>query len=650
MKYLIFSLIITFSVYVSGQQKKYKFGKISEEELLMTSYDKDSTAEAIFLYDKGYSHFFSSDPYKPMQFEHKFRIKILKKDGLGWADVVIPYYISSSGYDDDVTGLSACTYNYVDGKIVKSKLDRSSIYIEKRNKNWKLKKFSLPDVKVGSVIEVKYTINSRYFGNLRSWDFQSTIPTAYSEYIVKIPEFLLYTPIQRGYIRIDQEKKYESTYNTSISCYNYTVSNVPAFKVEPFISNRRNYISSISFEIMAINHHGLQIYEEYATSWSEVIRDLYEHDRFGKELKKSLKFLELQATIIDTVAKNDMEKIRMAHDFMCEITWNGSSSKYVGKGIKTAYDKKLGNAADINLGLVKLLRELDFIANPVALSTRNNGILMPGQISESKLNYVICQVHVNDSYMLLDATDNKLPYFLLPERCLNETGRIIHPVNNKPVSLTSNVPSKATLMLNFKINTEEQILEGMVQDKRENYAAYKLRKKISTEKDQEDFLRKKEENNPGFVIKDFKTTDKDKKYKPITCSYNFIYENAITQAGNILYFNPIILERKKETPFKLENRDYPVDFVYPFSHKLIFNIQLPEGYSVDEVPQSVKYVFGENSGTYLYRCQQVGGMIQIISELNIAKSLFSQIEYKELKGFYESVVAKQAENIVLVKN
>lgn len=39
--------------------------------------------------------------------------------------------------------------------------------------------------------------------------------------------------------------------------------------------------------------------------------------------------------------------------------------------------------------------------------------------------------------------------------------------------------------------------------------------------------------------------------------------------GDLLYFNPFILERWEENLLKLEERKYPVDFTYPFNETYI---------------------------------------------------------------------------------
>ena len=78
--------------------------------------------------------------------------------------------------------LKAITFNLADKKVVETKMDNSAVFDEIVDLNWSLKKFTLPAVKEGSVIDIRYEIQSPYFFNLQSWGFQNVIPKRYREY------------------------------------------------------------------------------------------------------------------------------------------------------------------------------------------------------------------------------------------------------------------------------------------------------------------------------------------------------------------------------------------------------------------------------------------------------------------------------------
>ncbi|HEX3008132.1 MAG TPA: DUF3857 domain-containing protein, partial [Bacteroidales bacterium] len=158
-----------------------KYGHILKEDLQMSTYKPDPSASAVVLCDYGTVRVGPRTEY----IRH-VRIKILKEDGLKYAKIEIPYRFYN--HYDNIQGLKGQTFNVTEnGKIVKSKTSGSDIKeVDVDNKNRKMV-ITLPDVKVGSVIEYKYTIVSLDLVKLRDWYFQTTIPTIWSEFRVSVP-------------------------------------------------------------------------------------------------------------------------------------------------------------------------------------------------------------------------------------------------------------------------------------------------------------------------------------------------------------------------------------------------------------------------------------------------------------------------------
>ena len=95
----LFTFLFLFSsTLVFGQYEKVKFGRISADELTMTTYDKDPDASAIVLFDKGKTtlEYQEGQGFMVVMRRH-VRIKILNKKGFDWADFSVPYYESNSG-------------------------------------------------------------------------------------------------------------------------------------------------------------------------------------------------------------------------------------------------------------------------------------------------------------------------------------------------------------------------------------------------------------------------------------------------------------------------------------------------------------------------------------------------------------------------
>ncbi len=153
-KVFILLLGITF-IQVSYSQN-YKFGKVSKEELQEQFYPLDSTANAAYLYKRRLTYTSVSGGGISLITEVQVRMKIYNQEGFDWSTVEISLFESSNSNSENATNLKAVTYNLEDNKIQETKLDKDDIFNERKSENWKVKKFTMPNVKEGSVLEWSY--------------------------------------------------------------------------------------------------------------------------------------------------------------------------------------------------------------------------------------------------------------------------------------------------------------------------------------------------------------------------------------------------------------------------------------------------------------------------------------------------------------
>src|SRR5690606_25373469 len=146
-------------------------------------------------------------------FRRHVRYKILTKSGYDLANLDIPLYRSSNTAKENIVSMSAATYNLEAGEIIESKLDKDAKFTEALDKNYTIKKYALPNVKEGSIIEFRYTIESDFIFNLRGWAFQGDIPTLWSEYSVRIPEYFQYKVNRGGYWPVERAVNKTETAN-----------------------------------------------------------------------------------------------------------------------------------------------------------------------------------------------------------------------------------------------------------------------------------------------------------------------------------------------------------------------------------------------------------------------------------------------------
>ena len=672
-------LALSMTVIAYSQKSPSNFGKVSNDQLTSDYCPIDSNAHAYYIFDYGFSYFQygttkvregeSSQGQKGFQlfFKRHFRIKILDSQGFDWADVEIPLY--RDGSEEKIGIIKATTYNLENGKIEKTKLSRKDIYTEETSEYWFQKKFAMPAVKEGSVIEVEYTIISDFFFNLREWAFQSTIPVLRSEYHVHIPEYYIFNQTQKGYYPIKTERGAKQkqisiaySYNTNNTAqarqtststtdykditYLFLASEVPAFPAEDFLRTEENYISKIEFELQRTEFPG-GVGNYYTTTWEQVDDRLLKSTYLGQALSRS-GHLANDVSELKSGDKEGLSLIGAAYkQTKKKLVWNGHKSKYTTNSLAKAYKEGSGNCADINLNLVALLGKLGFEAYPVVLSTQKHGIIHPSHPSLSSFNYVIAMVQLENKIYLLDATDPYSEINLLPVRCLNDKGRVIGSHDQKWINLMDYRPYQS--ISNYALAlTDDMALKGTRRLVLTDYAFYLYKKRIKGFDDmgqfEESFNKQHEATIENLTVEGLDSLEN------LTLTYELSEPAFAENANELIYFSPVVNPYFESNPFKLEKREYPVEYNHPYMIKESIFITLPEGYTVSELPKAVNLKMPDNSAQYIYQVVESGNGIIINTGFSIKKSLFLPEEYEGIKQFYQIVIDKQNELVVLQKS
>ncbi len=151
---------------------------------------------------------------------------------------------------------------------------------------------------------------------------------------------------------------------------------------------------------------------------------------------------------------------------------------------------------------------------------------------------------------------------------------------------------------------------------------------------------------PDFIVKDARFDSLTQLENPIALHYNISLK---ADDPEIIYLNPIIGDGYKENPFKSATRLYPVEMPYRIDETYLLNLEIPQGYVVDEIPKSAKVSLNDSDGYFEYLVSYDKTRIQLRCRVLLNKTTFVQEDYEILRNFYGFIVNKQAEQIVLKK-
>ena len=481
------------------------------------------------------------------------------------------------------------------------------------------------------------------FLSLYDWNFQENIPVNYSELKTTIPDDFIFKRNTKGFFSPKIISKATHAYGRNATETIYVYQNLPAMKEESYVNNINNYRTGIFFELEKIEIPG-RFYKTFSSDWTSVAKTIYGFDSFGPELNKT-GYFEEDLKVVLAGKNNPTEKITAILNFIkTNVNWNNHLGFSCEKGVRKAYKEKTGNAADLNLMLTAMLRYSGLTANPVLISTRSNGIAFFPNINA--FNSVITAVESGGDIILIDAADKFSTPNVLPLRDLNWIGRLIRKdgtsesIDLMPKKLSNNnVSIDYTIEQNGKIN-------GKIRRQSTDYNAMAVRNTFENTKE-ETYLENLENNHGKIQVSDYKRDNEKEYLLPATESFSFISNDLSEVIGDKIYISPMLFFSNTKNPFKQENREYPVDFGFPFAEKYNVSIRIPEGFAVESIPKAEGLVMEEGLGIFKYNIALNDNVLQLLVLHQINSPIVSREQYTILREYYKVMMAKQTEKIIL---
>jgi Domain of Unknown Function with PDB structure (DUF3857) len=673
MKTLVVTLLsFLFLTSTFAQKPPMKWGKVPKEDLAMSVYEPDPDAAAVVLGDIGRITFDLATGDILYQLEYHKRIKILKKSAFDRGDIRISFY-TSNNYEA-IKGLKAQVILPNGDKIAVKKF-----FEEKVNDDYSIKKFAFPNLTEGCVIEYKYTKVSKGFYNLEDWYFQGDLPVRLSQLTTEIPEWYHYVSFAQGR-KTEVEKTTKNaqiiipgggsqvkkgqgpvgnrvsriTYdahdqvNAKVVITKYKMENAPALEVEPYITTMQDYYSKIQFQLQTVQYPGGTL-RNAGNSWDKLENELMEHSRFGDQINKkrfSKKMWSALEPILAT-AKSEEEKVTIIYKFISSnLIWDETYSILIDKTLDDAFERKSANSGELNLMLIAICKQVNMEAHPILISTRSHGKMLPYYPKIDQFNHVLAFVQIGDKEFVFDVGSSFRSPELLRENSLNYNGWLVQA--NKSEWIPINSPTdREVCMANFDLLPDGQLI-GSINQSYKGYGA--MSKRMACYKDDENKNIKNEWTDKFVDIKidsihheNEKNLSKSFKTK-IYCTI----PDAVQTSGDFIYISPV-LDAYTENPFKLKERAYSIDMTYGFKNQYILNLTIPDGYVVDELPEALNMELPNKGGKFQFFISQNGNIIQIVNKLSISQLRFEPEEYGAIKSFFDIIVEKHSEQIVLKK-
>lgn len=651
MRKVIALLVLFQSISIFGQE--VYFGQLSNFESEFKTYEKDTIAHAVYLYEKGENYFEVRRGYVRLIKKYHARIKILDKEGFSEAEITIPYY-HSGGRTEIVSNIEGISHT----EGLKYNVVQSTIYDVEVNERWSEKRFTFPNVQVGSILEYTYEIQSPFFYNLNGWAFQEHIPKIYTEYNAEIPGNYIYNRSLLGEFSLDVNEASIKSDCFSVpgvgkqadcEVLKYAMKDVPAFKNdEEYMLAPSNYRSRLEFELS--EYQGFDgITQNFTKSWKDVDKEFRTDGDIGGQLRKKNYFERNVPLEIISGNEDDLVKAKNLYNFVkLHYTWNGKFGIFRDNNVKKAFDEGTGNVAEINITLINLLNASGIDTDLMVLSTRKHGLPKKSHPVMSDFNYVVAKLEINGTTYLLDATEKQLPFGMLPYRCLNYYGRVMELDGDSYwYDIAPQKQNSRAIRVQVKLDPDNGLASGVVDETSKGYDAYFKRTHIASVTEEEYLEEIEKENIDGFYVNDYEIVQEKSDEENLVERYSFEAEEL--QPSETIYFNPFLVRYFKNNPFKAETRNYPVDFGYLRKFNYMAKIAIPEGYKVKELPESINLALPDGSGVLRFNTSKMQGDVMVVFSFQLRATQYKSEGYRFIKEFFGKAVAIQNQTYLVLE-
>jgi hypothetical protein len=621
------------------------------DELKMTSDPAAPDSSAVYLFreeivdDKLHSHVTYA------------RIKILTEKGKEeFSEIEIPYEKDKSGVS--ISNVEGRTIE-PDGTIVPftGKPFNKEI-VKSGDVTVMAKVFSLPDIRVGSIIEYRYLLT--YEGNYfmpPTWILQQSIfvhrahyhfvPTDTSRTITitdsqghqNVVSHLVYFPLLPPGVKV----------RSGLDGFDLVVDNIPAAPDEPYMLPISSFTYRLIFYYTPYSSEP-EFWDAEAKYWSKAV------NRFAEPSDR------IREAVAKTVAPGDSDEQKLQKIYAAVMTLENTDftrqhsaeeNKAEGQKTKNAadiWDQKRGDGNEINRLFIAMARAAGLKAYAMILTSRNRSLLNRGYLYWGQLTDEIAIVNLGGKEEYFDPGERYCEYSKLDWTHTQMLGfRQKDDGTELATAPTAKYSDNITVRnVNVTLGPDGK-LQGQIQITMTGVQALRWRQKalLTDEQSTKTALENQVQRQVPDGVKVKMNHILDLNDSTLTLmAFLDVSGNMGTATGKRVFFPAAFFETKSRPMFASEKRENPVDLRYPSAVQDVVTITLAPGLSVESLPKGITTVVpigAEYKSVY----NDTATSYKQVRLLAVANTLFATKEYPQLREFYQNAATQDQQQVVL---
>jgi hypothetical protein len=522
----------------------------------------------------------------------------------------------------------------------------------------KLRVLSIPAPDPGNIVGYEYEVEEQPFFLQDGWDFQGTDPVRESHYSLQLPAGWEY---KASWLNHPEVKPTQSGGNL----WQWAVNDVKAIRKEPLMP---------PFEGVA----GQMIVSFFTSSGGPVPNANIDWDAMGKwyfnlvgERVDASPEIKQKVSSLSASNATSLQKMQAIAQFVQHDIRYVSIDLGIGgmqpHSAPDVFSHHYGDCKDKATLVRSMLREIGVESYHVVINDERGSVTgdMP---AHNGFNHVITAIKLPDGLadpsliatvqhpklgrlLFFDPTNDLIPFGQLPGYLQANYGLLVTPNGGELIELPQQPTSMNSIRRTAKLTLDSTgTLKGEVKESRLGERAASERWRLRTVTKDADRIKPIEEllssSMASFHITHASLDNLQQTDLPFGFNYTFESPSYAKNAGNLLLVRPRVIGSKAlgflETK---EPRKFPIELDEPTRDTDTFEITIPAGYAVDDLPPPVDadYSFASYHSKTVVNGNVVGYTRTFeVKELSVPVS-----KAEELKKFYRIIASDERNTVVL---
>ncbi|MGD1845477.1 MAG: transglutaminase family protein, partial [Salibacteraceae bacterium] len=352
---------------------------------------------------------------------------------------------------------------------------------------------------------------------------------------------------------------------------------------------------------------------------------------------------------------NDEEKVKRIYywvqDNIKYVAFEDGMSGFIPRPAAKVCTKRYGDCKDMSSILTEMLEAAEIPSSLVWIGSRDIPYTYDDLPTPSVDNHMIAMVELNGKVIFLDATSQHTPIGM-PSSFIQGKQALVSKTKENYDLLMVPVVEKET---NYQrdsafVKVDGNQLSGQGTAAFGGYVNVMVRERLNnrkTDKKKDYIERLLEKGHNKFRLAEYEAEGETNKDNDLVIDYQFEVPDYAQQVNNAIYVN-LNLDKSYLNDFiEVEDRKVALEIDYKFQDEFTTVFEIPEGYSLDYLPESSSYE-GDNFGfTIEYRRQ--GNQVQMSKTFYINTLLIDTDEFEAWNSMVKTLSSAYNESIVLKK-